>query len=76
MVVAVGKPVLTQRDLDALRWVGEMYAVPMAVLGLVLNQQGQLAPESAETVARRTARRLERLGYADRRPMLGQTGYS
>jgi hypothetical protein len=38
--------------------------------------QDALSPSSAEVMARRQAARLERLGYADRRPMLGQTWLS
>jgi hypothetical protein len=67
--------VITERDLAMLRWVGEQTAVPMRVLALVApHVWGKpLTASSADTVARRHARRLEVLGYAERKAMLGQT---
>jgi hypothetical protein len=64
----------TDRDLQLVRWVGEQYAVPMAVLAELVRRDSPvtLAPDSAARVARRQAARLEQLGFADRRPMLGQ----
>jgi hypothetical protein len=59
---------MTERDLRALRFAGEQYAVPMATVADLI------APglRAGAQVARRTAGRLEALGYADRRPLLGQ----
>jgi hypothetical protein len=59
---------VTQRDLTLLRWVGEQYAVPMALLAELVDVPAASAPR----VARRLAERLERVGYADRRPALGR----
>jgi hypothetical protein len=65
---------ITERELSALRFVAEQYAVPMALLAELVDVGPEpLSPASAPRVARRVAERLERLGYADRRPMLGQT---
>jgi hypothetical protein len=61
---------ITERELQVLRWVGEQYAVPMALLADLVGDG--VAPASAPRLARRVAERLERLGYADRRPLLGQ----
>lgn len=64
---------ITERELAVLRWVGEMYTVPLGVLADLVDRGPEpLSPASAERVARRTAVRLERLGYAGRRPLLGQ----
>ena len=63
---------ITERDLSVLRFVGEQYTVPMAVVGQLVDPDGTLAPGSVATVARRAAGRLEQLGYAGRRPLLGQ----
>lgn len=64
---------ITERELTVLRWVGEQYAAPMDVVAqLVDANAGSLSSASAERVARRTAERLGQLGYADRRPLLGQ----
>jgi hypothetical protein len=61
---------ITERELTVLRWVGEQYAVPVALLADLAGDG--VAPASAPRLARRTAERLERLGYAGRRPLLGQ----
>jgi hypothetical protein len=57
---------ITERELWVLRWVGEQYALPMAVVADLVGTP------SAERLARRTAGRLERLGYADRRHAVGR----
>jgi hypothetical protein len=62
---------ITLRDLEVLRWVGEQYAAPMATVAELVGAKASAA--SAATVARRTAARLEQLGYAGRRPLLGAT---
>jgi hypothetical protein len=59
---------ITQRDRQVLRFVGEQYAVPMALLAELVD----VPTPSAARVARRLAERLGRLGYADRRPALGR----
>ncbi|HVG65390.1 MAG TPA: hypothetical protein VND02_04880 [Actinomycetota bacterium] len=64
---------ITERDLQVLRFAGEQYAVPMAVVGQLVDVGAEpLAPGSVATVARRAVGRLEQLGYAGRRPLLGQ----
>ena len=64
---------ITERELQVLRFVGEQYAVPMALVAELVDRGPEpLSPPSAERVARRTAERLGQLGYADRRPLLGQ----
>jgi hypothetical protein len=61
---------ITERDLSVLRWVGEQYAAPMATVAQLVGAKASAA--SAEVLARRVAARLEQLGYAGRRPLLGQ----
>jgi hypothetical protein len=64
---------ITERDLRVLRFVGEQYAVPMALVADLVDCGSEpLAPASAERVARRVAERLGQLGYTVRRPLLGQ----
>ena len=63
---------ITERELSVLRWVGEQYAVPMALLADLLIDGHEVEPMSAPRLARRAAERLGQLGYADRRPLLGQ----
>jgi hypothetical protein len=63
---------ITERDLSVLRWVGEMYVAPLEVVAQLVGRDEAVSAPSAERVARRTAERLERLGYAGRRPLLGQ----
>jgi hypothetical protein len=64
----------TPRDLQLLRFIGEMYGVPLAVFGdLVARYSPQrVRPESQATLARRHALRLERLGFAGRHRRLGR----
>src|SRR5262245_15252876 len=72
-VVTGARATITERDLQVLRFVGEQYAVPMAVVGQLVDRGPEpLAPGSVATVARRAVQRLEALGYAGRRPLLGQ----
>lgn len=47
--------------------------MPMALVADLVDRGPEpLVAASAERVARRTAERLGQLGYADRRPLLGQ----
>jgi hypothetical protein len=46
---------ITERDLSVLRFVGEQYVVPMAVVGQLVDPEGRLAAGSVATVARRAA---------------------
>jgi hypothetical protein len=74
VVVVVTRLAATERDLAVIRWVGEQYAVPMRVLaGLAIRDGRAHAAGSADRLAPRAAWRLKRLGYAARRPLLGQT---
>jgi hypothetical protein len=66
----MARAVLSERQLTVLRWVGEQYAAPLSTVADLLRRDG-LAEASAEVVARRVAVALERLGYADRRAVLG-----
>jgi hypothetical protein len=61
---------VTVRDLEVLRWLGEQYAAPMSTVARLVGQNGTAL--SAARMASRTAERLGQLGYADRRPLLGQ----
>jgi hypothetical protein len=61
---------ITLRDLEVLRWVGEQYAAPLSTVALLVGANASAA--SAARMASRTAERLERLGYAGRRPLIGQ----
>jgi hypothetical protein len=70
-VVIVSRLEVTQRDLELLRWVGEMYAVPMSLLARLVTYHG-VSDASAPVVARREAARLARPGYAVRQPLLGR----
>jgi hypothetical protein len=62
---------LSERQLTVLRWCGEQYAAPMGTVAQLLRDEG-LASSSADVLARRVAAALEQLGYAGRRPLLGQ----
>jgi hypothetical protein len=62
---------LTQRELEVLRWLGEMYAAPMSTVARLVTRSPAVTAASAAVVARRVAARLEELGYAGRRPLLG-----
>jgi hypothetical protein len=48
----------TQRDLEVLRWLGEMYGAPLAVVGQLYG--------TGDRVTRRHAARLEQAGFASR----------
>jgi len=70
-------PELTRRDSQALGWVGEMYAVRLDVLSILL---GRLSPTgSGEPLSRRSVRvqvdRWERSGLARHRSMLGASWF-
>src|SRR5215217_2061496 len=62
---------ITERDLNALRWLGEMYAAPMSTVARLVGDKA--TPASAGVAARRVAARLEQVGYAGRRPLWGST---
>jgi hypothetical protein len=72
--VDAGRPALTQRDLRVLTWTGEMYAVDLEVLGVLLARwsPGGVAPGSLAAVARKHAARFERAGCASRVVVLGR----
>ena len=61
----------TERDLRVLRWAGEQYALPVAVVA-ELVAAGGMTSTSATRVAARVAGRLEGLGYAGRPYALGR----
>lgn len=63
----------TPRDLELLRFAGEMYCVPMGVFAELVARFSPtgIGPDVRPQLARRHAARLGRLGYADRRPLLG-----
>src|SRR6266508_5724200 len=67
-------PAVTARDLAALRFVGEQYAVRVDVAAVLL---ARLAPEPVGKLSRRTVRqrlsRWEQAGWVERRRLLGQT---
>ncbi len=67
-------PAVTARDLAALRFVGEQYAVRVDVAAVLL---ARLAPEPVGQLSRRTVRqrlsRWEQAGWVERRRLLGQT---
>jgi hypothetical protein len=68
----VGRRALTGRDLAALRWIGEQYAVRLDVAGVLLSR---LSPESVGLLSRRTVRdqahRWEQAGWISRHRLLG-----
>jgi hypothetical protein len=70
-------PEATARDLAALQFVGEQYAVRSDVLAVVLGRLSPAAPRSAGWLGHRTVRqrveRWEAAGWAERRRMLGHT---
>jgi hypothetical protein len=71
-------PAPTARDLAALRFVGEQYAVRADVAALLLTRLSTAGPEIAGgQLSRRAVReqlsRWERAGWAERRRLLGQT---
>jgi hypothetical protein len=67
-------PAVTARDLAALRFVGEQYAVRVDVAAVLL---ARLASEPVGQLSRRTVRqrlsRWEQAGWVERRRLLGQT---
>jgi hypothetical protein len=63
---------ITERELTVLRWVGEQYAVPMALLAELVEREHQVPAGSAPRVARRMAERLASLGYAGRPHAVGR----
>jgi hypothetical protein len=67
-------PAMTARDLAALRFVGEQYAVRVDVAAVLLTR---LAPSPVGQLSRRTVRqrlsRWEQAGWVERRRLLGQT---
>ncbi len=69
-----GRVRLTERDLRVLTWTGEMYAVDLDVLGLLLARWSPQAVSdgSRGPLARSQAGRLERAGVASRRTVLGR----
>jgi hypothetical protein len=70
-------PAPTARDLAALRFVGEQYAVRAEVAGLLLTRLSAAGPQAGGQLSRRAVReqlgRWERAGWAERRRLLGQT---
>jgi hypothetical protein len=70
-------PAPTARDLAALRFVGEQYAVRAEVAALLLTRLSTAGPEIGGQLSRRAVReqlgRWERAGWAERRRLLGQT---
>jgi hypothetical protein len=64
----------TRRDLAALRWIGEQYAVRLDVTGVLLSR---LSPEPIGLLSRRTVRyhldRWEQAGWISRHRLLGHT---
>ena len=70
--VTRARTAITERELQVLRWVGEMYAVPMTMVADLVDHYAGRRSADAPRLARRAAERLAKLGYADRRPLLGQ----
>jgi hypothetical protein len=70
-------PAPTARDLAALRFVGEQYAVRVDVAALLLSRLSAAGPRAAGQLSRRQVReqlgRWERAGWAERRRLLGHT---
>jgi hypothetical protein len=70
-------PAPTVRDLAALRFVGEQYAVRVDVAALLLTRLSTAGPEAGGQLSRRAVReqlgRWERAGWAERRRLLGHT---
>jgi hypothetical protein len=70
-------PAPTARDLAALRFIGEQYAVHVDVAALLLTRLSTTGPEIGGQLSRRAVReqlgRWERAGWAERRRLLGQT---
>jgi hypothetical protein len=70
-------PAPTARDLVALRFVGEQYAVRADVAALLLTRLSTAGPEVGGQLSRRAVReqlgRWEQAGWAERRRLLGHT---
>ena len=70
-------PVLTVRDVLALRWLGEQYAATTGTLGVLLGRLSPAAPKAPGQVAARTVRhhldRWVRAGLVARTRRLGRT---
>jgi hypothetical protein len=70
-------PAPTARDLTALRFVGEQYAVRLDVATVLLTRLSTTGPERGSQLSRRAVReqlsRWEQAGWAERRHLLGQT---
>jgi hypothetical protein len=71
------RPAPTARDLAALRFVGEQYAVRLDVASVLFTRLSTAGPEQGSQLSRRAVReqlgRWERAGWAERRRLLGQT---
>jgi hypothetical protein len=70
-------PAPTPRDLAALRFVGEQYAVRVDVATVLLTRLSTAGPERGSQLSRRAVReqlgRWEAAGWAERRRLLGHT---
>jgi hypothetical protein len=70
-------PAPTARDLTALRFVGEQYAVRLDVAAVLLTRLSTAGPERGSQLSRRAVReqlgRWEQAGWAQRRRLLGHT---
>ena len=70
-------PAPTARDLAALRFVGEQYAVRADVATVLLTRLSTAGPERGSQLSRRAVReqlgRWEQAGWAERRRLLGNT---
>ena len=70
-------PAPTARDLAALRFVGEQYAVRLDVATVLLTRLSVNGPERGSQLSRRAVReqlsRWEQAGWAERRRLLGHT---
>jgi hypothetical protein len=70
-------PAPTARDLAALRFVGEQYAVRLDVVAVLLTRLSVTGPERGSLLSRRAVReqlgRWEQAGWAERRRLLGHT---
>ena len=70
-------PAPTARDLTALRFVGEHYAVRLDVATVLFTRLSTVGPERGSQLSRRAVReqlgRWEQAGWAERRRLLGHT---
>jgi hypothetical protein len=70
-------PAPTARDLAALRFVGEQYAIRVDVATVLLTRLSTAGPERGSQLSRRAIReqlgRWEQAGWAERRRLLGHT---